>query len=116
MGMARWRWSIPVAVSLLALAGCGSSPRLDCWMVDSLDKIFPDDDAGRHEAGGEPRLIARNGHASLQIALRLNDGVAALGVTGPGRRSSRARVCRWRFAVWATCRWARIRPACRRMR
>src|SRR5450756_1354866 len=81
MSVARWRWSISVAVSLLALIGCGSSPRLDCWMVDSLEKIFPDDGAGRHQAGGEPRLIARNGHASLQIALRSKDGVAALGVT-----------------------------------
>lgn len=81
MSLARWRWSIPVAVSLLALAGCGSSPRLDCWTVDSLEKIFPDDHAGRHEAGAGPRLIARNGHASLQVALRSKDGVAALRVT-----------------------------------
>lgn len=49
-------------------------------MVDSLDKVFPGDAAGTGKAGSEPRLIARNGHASLQIALRSREGVASLNV------------------------------------
>jgi hypothetical protein len=69
------------SLALLLLAGCSSKPRLDCWMVDSLDKVFPGDAAGTREAGSEPRLIARNGHASLQIALRSADGIASLDAT-----------------------------------
>jgi hypothetical protein len=67
-------------VVLFLLSGCGSGPHLDCWTVDSLEKVFPDDDSGAHEAAGDALLIARNGHASVQIALRSKDGVAALGV------------------------------------
>jgi hypothetical protein len=79
MNTSGFRFSLPVAV-LLLLAGCGSGPRLDCWKVDSLDKVFPDDVAGTHRTGDEPRLIARNGHASLQVAVRSIGGVASLKV------------------------------------
>jgi hypothetical protein len=78
MNTSGFRWSLPLVA--LLLSGCGSGPRLDCWMVDSLDKVFPDDAAGTHQAGDEPRLIARNGHASLQVALRSRDGAASLKV------------------------------------
>ncbi len=75
-----------VVTGLLALllAGCGSGPRLDSWCVDSLVKVFPDDSKGTHELAGGPWLIPRNGHTTIQIALRSKAGVSGLSVVAKG--------------------------------
>jgi hypothetical protein len=59
----------------LWFTGCGSGPKT--WQVDPLLKVFPDDSVGKN-ATGEARLIARNGHASVQIAIRSGGAVADL--------------------------------------
>ena len=50
------------------------------WPVDSLIKVFPDDPAGKNRAPEQAWLIARNGHASVQFAVRAGAPVEALGV------------------------------------
>ncbi|HUJ24203.1 MAG TPA: DUF4091 domain-containing protein, partial [Bryobacteraceae bacterium] len=61
----------------LALAGT----KVSVWPVDSLVKVFPDDPAGKNRASDEACLIARNGHASVQLAVRSEAPVDALDVT-----------------------------------
>jgi hypothetical protein len=57
------------------------------WIVDSLTKVFPDDAAGANRNASDLILLARNGHASLQFAIRANaplsDLNAIVSVTGP---------------------------------
>ena len=55
--------------ALVLTAGCGAG-RLSVWFVDPLIKVFPDDPPGIHEAGSGSCLVARNGHGSVQLALR----------------------------------------------
>jgi hypothetical protein len=54
---------------LFLLAGCRSASSLSTWQVDSLIKIFPDDKPGTNETD-QAWPVPRNGHASVQIAVR----------------------------------------------
>ncbi len=57
---------------LLAL-GCAAAPapkRIEAWTVDSLVKVFPDDAAGANTLARPVCVVPRNGHGSIQIALR----------------------------------------------
>ncbi len=57
---------------LLAL-GCAGAPlpkRIEAWPVDSLVKVFPDDAAGANALAMPVCVVPRNGHGSIQIALR----------------------------------------------
>lgn len=69
-------------VAIIALAvvllSCGSGPEIDLWYVDSLVKVFPDDPKGANALDGEAWLVPRNGHTSIQIALRSKSGVEQL--------------------------------------
>ena len=52
----------------------------DYWFVDSLVKVFPDDQAKEHSTARPLLVAARNSHPSLQLALRVHqrvDGVTA---------------------------------------
>ncbi|MCC6389455.1 MAG: DUF4091 domain-containing protein [Bryobacterales bacterium] len=49
--------------------------------MDSLIKVFPDDKTGTNEVSRQPWAIARNGHTSLQFAVRPDDAVEKLEVT-----------------------------------
>lgn len=71
---------IAVACGVLAMAACRDAGRLRIWPVDALVKVFPDDAPGTNKAGGGEWLVARNGHASLQFAVRSDQGVAQLSV------------------------------------
>ena len=70
----------------LALAACGDA-RLKCWRVDPLVKVFPDDTRDSSQSGDSVPLMARNGHATLQFAVRSPSGIAdlnaALDMSGP---------------------------------
>ena len=68
------------AVALLAAAGCGGSSPLRSWYVDSLVKVFPDDQPGTNELRDQTWLVAQNGHVSVQIALRSERAIPQLGI------------------------------------
>ena len=76
--MALCRFSIP---AFLAASVAFGATELSVWPVDSLTKVFGDDPAGKNRASDDAWLIARNGHASLQFAMRTSEPVAALGAT-----------------------------------
>ena len=61
----------------LALAACGDA-RLQCWRVDPLVKVFPDDSRDSSQSGDLVPLMARNGHATLQFAIRSQNGIPDL--------------------------------------
>ena len=76
--MARYRLTIP---ALFALSGFCGAAQLQVWPVDSLTKVFEDDPPGQNRAPDNTWLAARNGHTSLQFAIRTSEPVAALNVT-----------------------------------
>jgi glucosylceramidase len=51
---------------------------LDVWPVDSLLKVFPEDAPGTNRAPRASSLVARNGHTSIQIAVRSAAVIPAL--------------------------------------
>ena len=64
----------------------------DHWFVDSLVKVFPDDQAKEHRIAPPVLVAARNSHPSLQLALRAHqrvDGVTA-GVEGWEKAAARS--------------------------
>lgn len=61
--------TICLSVGCVFLASCNSASSLNVWQVDSLVKVFPDDKPGTNQAD-ETWLVPRNGHASVQIAVR----------------------------------------------
>ena len=66
---------------LLLFAGAARAQTVSMWPVDSLVKIFRDDAVGTSRAEDAPWLVARNGHASLQFALRSNSPLTAVRAT-----------------------------------
>jgi hypothetical protein len=48
------------------------------WPVDALVKVFPHDLAGTNRAAPQSWLVARNGHASVQFALKADDALKNL--------------------------------------
>jgi hypothetical protein len=69
--------AIFVLLASMLLAGCGDA-RLKCWRVDPLTKVFPDDSKGTSQSGDMAPLLARNGHASIQIAIHSEAGIGTL--------------------------------------
>jgi hypothetical protein len=65
-------------LSALALTACGDA-RLKCWRVDPLVKVFPDDTRDSSQSGDAVPLMARNGHTTLQFAIRSQSGIPDLG-------------------------------------
>jgi hypothetical protein len=70
----------PLVAALLTTAAALASSPVSVWPVDSLIKVFQDDPLGKNQAPDEPWLIARNGHASIQIAIRASAPVQELKV------------------------------------
>jgi hypothetical protein len=66
-----------VLLAALAFAGQSSTPPVEMWFVDSLIKVFPDTSVPADKTIPEV-LIARNGHASIQLALRSSAAVHAV--------------------------------------
>lgn len=73
------------AVAALLLAACARESRLSLWQADPLVKIFADDPPGTAETG-DASLVPRNGHASVQFAVRSPSEIAELSVelSSPG--------------------------------
>ena len=71
--------TIPLLVVLVA-AGCGRDASLRTWYVDSLVKVFPDDQPGTNELSDKTWLVARNGHVNIQAALRAEQAIPHLRV------------------------------------
>ena len=65
-----------LAGALLGVALYANAATVDVWAVDSLTKVFPDDAAGTNRAQPQAWLLPRNGHATVQFAVR---SAAALG-------------------------------------
>jgi len=76
-----------VLISLLC-AACGAGPRLSVGFVDPLIKVFPD---SAIERGAAASVVPRNGHASLQIAVRSMRRIAGLQVTVKSRLPAQVR-------------------------
>lgn len=70
---------IGVAAGLLSLTAAAWGA-VAVWPVDSLVQVFPDDAAGKNRSE-QAWLVARNGHGSVQFAVRADAEVAALSVT-----------------------------------
>jgi len=47
-----------------------SASPLEVWPVDALVKVFPGEAPGTNGASRQPWLVARNGHTSIQVAVR----------------------------------------------
>lgn len=65
-----WKVRILTGLSGLFLATCTTGPSVDAWWVDSLVKVFQEDQASSFPPA-EPLVLApRNGHGSLQLCIR----------------------------------------------
>jgi len=69
-----------LAALVITFSAVASTP-ISVWPVDSLIKVFQDDVTGKNRAADQAWLIARNGHASIQFAVRPGKVVDALSVT-----------------------------------
>lgn len=61
-----------------ATASAMSAGTLSMWPVDALVKVFPQDAPGTARAAPQPWLIPRNGHASVQFAIRADETIKNL--------------------------------------
>lgn len=90
--MAIFRFLVP---AFLAASTTFAAAELQVWPVDSLTKVFEDDSAGKNRAPDDAWLMARNGHTSLQFAMRTSQPVTALDAAiklGGGLRTEVRRV------------------------
>jgi len=71
-----------LACALLVGASAFGSAPVSVWPVDSLVKIFQDDAADKNRAADQAWLVPRNGHASIQFAVRGSEAVDAALATG----------------------------------
>lgn len=81
--------------ALIFITGCATGPTLKYWFVDSLVKVFPHDQSGANQKAGEPLLIARNGYATAQIAVRAEQQIPALNVEVRTGNAELATQTRW---------------------
>jgi hypothetical protein len=71
---------LPVILLLLSYSALAAS-NTTIWPVDSLVKVFPDDAAGVNRSSSDIALLPRNGHASLQFAVRPDIALSSLNVS-----------------------------------
>jgi hypothetical protein len=69
-------------ILLFVSSSAFAAANIAIWPVDSLIKVFPDDVAGVNRSTSDVTLLARNGHASLQFAVRTDVATSDLNVTG----------------------------------
>src|SRR5581483_10064979 len=79
---------------LLLFAGAARAQTVSMWPVDSLVKIFRDDAVGTSRAEDAPWLVARNGHVSVQFAVRSNSPLTPVRATAAIDGALRAEVRR----------------------
>jgi glycosyl hydrolase family 123 len=73
-------WLTAAVIVLVLSTACGGGGGLSTWYVDPLVKLFPDSPPGTDASSGARWLVARNGHASIQLAVRSAAEVAELQV------------------------------------
>jgi hypothetical protein len=68
---------------ILLFVSCSAfaAAKTTIWPVDSLIKVFPDDPGGVNRSTSDLTVLARNGHASLQFAVRADAAISELNVT-----------------------------------
>src|SRR5690349_17445839 len=59
-----------LVVAAVVMGSLASAASLPMWPVDALIKVFPTDGPDTNRAAAQFWLIARNGHASVQFAIR----------------------------------------------
>jgi hypothetical protein len=69
------------AILLFLLSSAFAAANTAIWPVDSLVKVFPDDAAGVNRTTSDLTLLPRNGHATVQLAVRADVAIADLNVT-----------------------------------
>jgi hypothetical protein len=69
------------AILLFLLSSAFAAANTAIWPVDSLVKVFPDDAAGVNRTTSDLTLLPRNGHATVQFAVRADVAIADLNVT-----------------------------------
>lgn len=74
------------------------------WFVDSLVKVFPEDSVGKHALAEATVIGPRNGHASIQLALRPDRRMekVTVSVEGLGKDKADVQVRRVGYVVVAT--------------
>src|SRR2546427_3030735 len=58
-----------------------AAQQISVWPVDSLIKVFPDDATRKNRSPQTGWLVARNGHTSVQFAIRASAPVGAFSAT-----------------------------------
>src|ERR1700737_2538114 len=93
-----WKVLVGVICFFPLSANAAQRDNVSAWFVDSLIKVFPDTPAVTSKL--EPTLIsARNGHTSLQVALRSESNRhVKLNVSAPGLANNRLKVQIYREA------------------
>ncbi|MFB3923955.1 MAG: glycoside hydrolase domain-containing protein [Terriglobia bacterium] len=88
--MPSYRRLILCLACLLWAGNAAAEPRANVkvWFVDSLFKMFPADLPGTHRLASPQIVAARNGHASLQLAIRSSSALS--GVTAEVNVKDRA--------------------------
>jgi hypothetical protein len=66
---------------LVSSSQAAPPPALQAWFVDSLIKVFPDDPPQSNVLSLPEIVMARRGHASVQVALRSDAAVGGVSVT-----------------------------------
>src|SRR5579872_3692852 len=69
-----------IACALVIVCAATGTAQVSVWPVDSLVKVFPNDPTGKNRAAEQAWPIPRNGHASIQFALRGSEAVDAVEV------------------------------------
>lgn len=68
----------PTLLAILAAAPLACAASVSLWPVDALVKVFPDQAAETNRAVSGVWLVPRNGHASVQFAIRSATGIKDL--------------------------------------
>lgn len=86
---------ITICACVLITPWTGCAAHLSVWPVDALTKVFADDAPGTNRTDERLWPIPRNGHASIQFAVRSNSAIPALSTSltlGGGLRAEVSRV------------------------
>jgi Glycoside hydrolase 123 N-terminal domain/Glycoside hydrolase 123, catalytic domain len=76
--------AITAAFIIISCSGESGQRSIDYWFVDSLVKVFPQDTRGKNQPTQASVVAARNGHVSLQLALRSPRLIKNMGVDVEG--------------------------------
>ncbi|MCC7498906.1 MAG: DUF4091 domain-containing protein [Bryobacterales bacterium] len=70
-----------LVLTAILIALPAAAAQFATWPVDALVKVFPQDAPGANRSPATPTLIARNGHATVQFAIRSDERLKKFNVT-----------------------------------